>query len=205
MPSLAENASKELKTILIFVGVLWAVYLVSIPLPLTEYGLRPRTLVGLLGIVTMPFLHAGLGHLVSNTLPLIILLFLLVGSRAKSWMIVVEIVLVAGVLLWFVGRPANHVGASALIYGLIVFLVLGGAFERRPIPIVVALITFVLYGGSLLWGLIPRPTSVSWDGHLCGAVAGGLVAFHLTRLVRLRPKTAPGALEVAGQTGHRSI
>ena len=92
MPSLAESAGKELKTILVFVGAIWSVYLLSWIAPVTSWGLQPRSLAGLIGIASMPFLHANLGHIVANTIPLIILLFLLAGSRAKSWAIVVEIV-----------------------------------------------------------------------------------------------------------------
>ncbi|MCU0958754.1 MAG: rhomboid family intramembrane serine protease [Pirellulaceae bacterium] len=189
MTSLAENAGKELKTILIFAGVIWGVFFLSLALPLADYGVHPRTWLGLIGIVTMPLLHATFGHLVGNTLPLIVLLFLLVGSRARSWRIVLEISILSGVLVWLLGRDANYVGASALIYGLIAFLVLGGFLERRPIPIVVAAITFLFYGGSLLWGLVPRPGPVAWDAHLWGAVAGGVVAFHLARPIKWRRKT----------------
>lgn len=181
MPSLAESASREFRSILIFVGCIWAVYLLSFVAPITSWGLQPRSLRGLPGIVTMPLLHGDLRHIVANTIPLIVLLFLLVGSRAKSWAIVVEIVVLGGILLWLFGRDANHVGASGLVSGLIAFLVLGGVFERRPIPVTVAVLTLVLYGGSLLWGLIPRNPQVSWDGHWCGAVAGGLLAFQLAR------------------------
>jgi membrane associated rhomboid family serine protease len=190
MPSLAESLRKEFTTILIFVGVIWVVFIVSCLLPgLAEYGLQPRSLVGLLGIATMPFLHGGLGHLVTNTIPLIVLLVFLTGSRAKSWVIVLEIIVLGGILLWICGRQANHVGASALISGLITFLVLGGVFERRPIPIVVAIVTFLMYGGSLLWGFIPHDKEVSWDGHLCGAIAGGLLAFQLARSAKPLEKT----------------
>ena len=182
MPSLAESAGKELKSILIFVGVIWAIFLLSLAITrLPDYGLQPRSGMGLLGILTMPFLHANLGHIVANTIPLIVLLFLLAGSRAQSWAIVAEIVVLGGVFLWIFGREANHIGASGLVSGLIAFLVLGGLFERRPIPVIVAIVTFVFYGGSLFWGLIPRDPQVSWDGHLCGAVAGGLLAFQLAR------------------------
>lgn len=181
MPSLAESLGKELKTILVFVGIIWVVYFISFAVPVIEYGLQPRTAWGLLGIVTMPFLHATLGHIVSNTIPLIVLLFLLTGSRARSWVIAIEITILSGVILWIFGRNAIHVGASALISGLIAFLILGGFFERRPVPIVVAVVTFVLYGGSLIWGIIPHTAEVSWDGHLCGAIAGGLLAFQLAR------------------------
>ena len=187
MPSLANSVGKELRNILIFVGVIWAVFLLSLALPMEDYGLQPRSIIGLLGIFTMPFLHADLGHIVGNTIPLVVLLFLLAGSRAKSWQIVAEIVVLGGVILWIFGRGANHIGASGLVSGLITFLILGGVFERRFVPVIVALVTFVLYGGSLFWGLIPRDPKISWDGHLFGAVAGGLLAFQLAR--RSRPKS----------------
>ncbi len=190
MPSLAESVGKELRNILIFVGVIWATFLLSFLLPINQFGLQPRSLIGLVGIVSMPFLHAGLGHIVGNTVPLVMLLFLLAGSRAKSWQIVVEIIVLGGILLWGFGRGSSgnnaivHIGASGLVSGLITFLIMGGVFERRFVPMVVAIITFLLYGGSLLWGFIPSDTQVSWDGHLCGAVAGGLLAFQLARTSR---------------------
>lgn len=193
MPSLADNVGKELRNILIFVGLIWGIFLFHYALPLNDYGLQPRSLIGLLGIVTMPFLHGGVGHIVGNTIPLVVLLFLLAGSRAKSWQIVAEIVVVGGVILWVFGRAEDssgtrfvHIGASGLVSGLITFLIMGGVFERRFVPVVVAVITFLLYGGSLLWGFIPTDSQVSWDGHLCGAAAGGLLAFQLAR--RSRPK-----------------
>jgi len=187
-PTLADSVGRQLRHILFFVGVIWALFLVSLVTPLQQYGLRPRTLPGLLGILTMPFLHANLRHIVGNTIPLIVLLFLLAGSRAKSWRIVAEITLLGGAILWVVGRSAIHIGASGLVSGLITFLILGGVFERRFLPAVVAMITFLLYGGSLLWGFVPRESQVSWDGHLCGAAAGGLLAFQLARRRRPRPR-----------------
>src|SRR6185436_16533406 len=99
-----------------------------------------RTVRGLAGILLMPFLHANFQHLISNTVPLIVLLMLLAGSHAKPWMIVLEIVLTSGTLLWVFGRPASHIGASGLIFGLIAYLILSGLLQRRPIPIVVAII-----------------------------------------------------------------
>ncbi len=189
MTTLADVARQTLYGILVFVGLIWAVFFLSwLITPITGFGLQPRTLKGLIGVVSMPFLHANLGHIVANTIPLLVLLFLLAGSRAQSWAIVVEIIVLGGVLLWAFGRSTApdghaiiHIGASGLVSGLISFLILAGVFERRFVSIVVALITLVFYGGSLLWGVIPTQPGVSWDGHLCGAVAGGLLAFQLAR------------------------
>lgn len=186
----ANNFGRELKGIGVFVGVIWIVFVVDLVLPvkLTDYGLVPRTLSGSVGVITMPFLHAGFGHILSNTLPLVILLVLLVGSKARSWEAVVEIVVAGGVLLWVFGRrrteagPIVHVGASGLVFGMAVFLIVSGLLERRVLSLLVAFVVVILYGGTLFWGVLPgMDARTSWDGHLCGAVAGGLLAWVLTR------------------------
>lgn len=176
----------ELSGVLVFVAVIWAVYFADFVIPgdLTDWGLIPRTLWGLIGIVTSPFLHANFGHLLGNTIPLLVLLMLLAGSRTRTWESVIEIALLGGGLLWLLGRNGSsdsglitHVGASGLIYGLIAFLLVAGFKERRFLPLVVALIVGFMYGGTLLSGVLPSVGSqVSWDGHLYGAIAGGIVA-----------------------------
>ena len=141
----------------------------------------------------MPFLHADLHHILGNTFPLIVLLALLAGSRARSWEVVLDIVLLGGFLLWLCGRPAIHIGASGLIFGLMAFLILSGLLERRLVPLAVAILVGFLYGGALISGVLPRfGSSISWDGHLCSFVAGGVVAYALTRQ-RERPSEGPGA------------
>lgn len=178
-----HTIQQEIKGVIAFVAAIWAVFLLKFVLPfdLTSFGLTPRTLTGLVGIPAMPFLHANLQHIVSNTLPIFILLILLAGSKANSWEVVVEIVLLGGVLLWLFGRPANHIGASGLISGLIAFLIVSGLLERRFVPLVISVVVIFLYGGSLLLGVVPRLGShISWDGHLFGAVAGGIIAYLLT-------------------------
>lgn len=175
-----QSLRSELKSTLAFVGLIWAVFLIDVVLPvnLLHLGLVPRSLTGLVGIPTMPFLHGNLGHLISNTVPLFILLMLLAGSRPRNW----EIVLLSGILLWIFGRPAIHVGASTLIFGLAVFLVVSGFRERRPLAILIAVLVVSFYGGSILMGILPRiGSSISWDGHLAGTLAGGFIGYSLTR------------------------
>ena len=169
--------------ILTFIGVIWAVFLLSLAVPsLRDHGLVPRSLVGLVGIASMPFLHGSFAHLLSNTVPLFILLALLAGSKARSWEIVAEVVLLGGSLLWLFGVRGNHIGASGLIFGLVTFLLLSGFLERRMVPLLVSLAVGFLYGGTLVWGVLPQfGSQVSWDGHLWGAVAGGVVSYVLTR------------------------
>jgi membrane associated rhomboid family serine protease len=191
MHNASHTVREELRGILIFIGVIWAVFLLSIAIPsLNSYGVVPRSPIGLVGIPAAPFLHANLRHIMGNTIPLFILLALLAGSKARSWEIVVEVVLLAGLLLWVFGRSADHIGASGLIFGLIAFLMLSGFLEKRAVPLLVAVVVGFLYGGTLLWGVLPSfDSQMSWDGHLCGAIAGGIVAYGLTK--QSRPSDAP--------------
>lgn len=190
-----HTIQQELHGVIAFVAAIWIVFILSCVLPfdINSLGVTPRTLVGLVGIPATPFLHANLHQLLSNTVPLFVLLMLLAGSNARSWEIVIEVVLLGGLFLWLFGRPATHVGASSLIFGLAVFLVVSGFLEKRLVPMIVSVIVGFLYGGTLLLGILPRVgSSVSWDGHLCGAIAGGIIAYVLTKERRGLATTATG-------------
>lgn len=174
-----HTIGQEIAGVIFFLGVIWSVFLVELvsPVDLKSFGLIPRTADGLVGIVTMPFLHANLQHIVSNTMPLVVLLVLLAGSRARSWVVVAEVISLSGGLLWMFGRYATHIGASGLICGLITFLIVSGIRERRIVPLFVSVVVGFLYGSTLLAGIVPNSDStISWDGHLCGALAGVAVA-----------------------------
>ena len=182
MPNGSNLIRNEFYGIAWFVGAIWAVFLLSFLIPsIDELGVIPRTITGLRGILFSPFLHASWSHIIGNTPPLIILLALLVGSQARSLQVVVLIILLGGSLLWLFGRGGTiHISVSGLIFGLITYLVVSGFLEKRPVPIVIALLVGFLYGGTLLGGVIPRLNSqISWDGHLWSAVAGVLVAYLL--------------------------
>lgn len=188
-----HTVRQELHGILAFLGIIWIVFLLEwiLPLRLLSYGVTPRTLSGLAGIPAMPFLHASLQHILSNSLPLLVLLTLLAGSRANSWAVVAAITVLGGGLLWLVGRPATHVGASGLIFGLMAFLIVSGWVERRFVPLAVSILVTILYGGSLLWGILPSVGGhISWEGHLCGALAGAAIAGTMTR--RPAPRAVAG-------------
>ena len=174
----------EIKGVLTFVGVVWAVHVLDIFLPLGEYlALVPRYLSGIPGIGAMTFLHADFGHLMANTFPLIVLLTLLAGSRANSWQTVASIAMLGGLLLWLFGRNGtdnqivSHVGASLLVFGLVTFFLAAAWFEKRLVPMLIAAVVGFMYGWSTLTGVLPIARGVSWDGHLCGAIAGVLVAW----------------------------
>lgn len=154
---------------------MWLVQIVDsiIPYDLTTWGLQPRTFHGLVGIPLAPFLHAGFGHLMSNTVPLIVLLSLTILSRHQAWPAIGGIILAGGALLWIIGRNANHVGASGLVFGLIAYLITVGIREKQLLSLGIAIVVGFLFGGTLLFGMLPAfGSSVSWEGHLCGGIAG---------------------------------
>lgn len=171
---------EELDGVATLLGLIWIAFGVDwlLPADLTQYGLVPRTSSGLVGILTMPFLHADFGHLFGNTVPLIILLGLLAGARANSYVVVPQLIVAGGMLLWCFGRTARHVGASGLVYALIAFLIVSGFRERRPIALVISIFVGLSYGATLLTGVLPTVgEGISWDGHLAGAAAGAVIAW----------------------------
>lgn len=177
----ARELKRDVVGIVVFVGIIWLVFVADFLFPLEQLGLVPRTTQGLFGIVAMPFLHADLTHIIGNTIPLVVTLALLAGSRANSGQIVLLIAALAGLGLWLFGREARHIGASGLVFGLVAFHVFAGIFERRFVPIVVSGVVCLLYAGTLLRGVLPMQPGVSWDGHLIGAVSGVMVALGVSK------------------------
>lgn len=147
---------------------------------LDRHGVHPRSLPGLDGIVFAPLLHGGWGHLVSNTMPLLILGFLVGLSGFGVWARVTAIVWLAGGLgVWLLGgAQTNHIGASGIVFGWLGYLITRGVFNRNPAQIVVGVIVCAVYGG-MLWGVLPGRSGVSWEGHLFGALSGALAAWLL--------------------------
>lgn len=187
----------NLQRVAFFIATLWIVYFADriLSIDLTQFGVIPRHLGGLIGIPCSPFLHANLTHLVSNTVPLAILLILLFGSTKHPWETVATIILLGGSLLWLLGRSAVHVGASGLIYGLIAFIIVNGFREKKLIPIVISLVVALFYGGTLFWGVLPSSDkTLSWDGHLYGAIAGGLLGWFQHQLPKSEPSSSTSSL-----------
>ena len=163
-----------------FVVVLWVLEIVDTVSghALDPYGVQPRTEDGLVGIVLAPLLHFGFDHLVSNTVPVAVLGFLTLATGVARGLLATAIIWVVGGLgVWVFAQPgSNHAGASVLIFGWIVFLVVRGFLNRRTTEILIGVAVFLLYSGALL-GVLPGQPGVSWQGHLFGAVAGVVAAF----------------------------
>jgi len=185
MKNYVHRVKEEAISIAIFIVVIWIVFLFDLILLLEKLGLIPRDGAGLFGVVAMTFLHGNFQHLLSNTMPLIVLLALLAGSRADSRKIVISVMLLGGILLWLFGRGGSiHVGASLLVFGLAVFLLVSGFIEKRTVPMLISVVVAFVYGTSLLAGILPWQEGVSWDGHLMGGIAGAVTAWVLVKVDR---------------------
>jgi membrane associated rhomboid family serine protease len=173
----------NLEIALICVALLWAIYLLNLVLPfdLRIYGIKPRSISGLSGLLLAPFLHYNIGHLFSNSLALAPLLFFsLTYSRQLTLEAVIFIALIGGAGIWIFGQSHTiHIGASGIIFGLIGYLLSIGFFRRELLALMVSLMVAFYYGWALFSLFVVLP-GVSWAGHFFGFAAGALAGW-LTR------------------------
>lgn len=165
-----------------FVALLWALQIVNW---ISGYGLNPafglipRHVAGMDGIVAMPLLHGSFAHLIGNTPPLLVMGGLLIATATRAlWAVNMMVIALGGGMVWILGSPAIHVGASGLIFGWFGFLIARGLVDRSPVTLGAAAVIGGLYG-SLLWGVLPGQPGVSWEAHLFGALAGVVAALVL--------------------------
>ncbi len=158
---------------------------------LDTFGIHPRTLSGLGGILAAPFLHGGFGHLVGNTVPFLVLGGLIMLRDRKDWMLTTAMsTLIGGAGIWLLGAANSvHIGASILVFGYFGYLVSVGWFERKFGAIFMSLFVALFYGG-MIWGVFPvlAGAGVSWEGHLFGALGGVLSAKMLYGRKNKNPK-----------------
>ncbi len=147
---------------------------------LDMYGVRPRTLIGLRGLIFAPFLHSGFGHLMANTIPFLIMGWFVLLRGTREFVLVTIITAVSsGLGAWLFGAPNSvHIGVSGVIMGYFGYLLMRGYFERSLTAVLWSIFIIVLYGG-LLWGVLPGQNGVSWQSHLFGFLGGGLAAYWL--------------------------
>lgn len=169
---------------ILFVSIIWLVFLIGQTLldrvDIMRLGLTPGEITGLRGVIFSPLLHSSVSHLWSNTLSLLILIWFLFYFYSKIALnVFAALWIISGVVTWLIGRNALHVGASGLVFAMLFFLFFSGIF-RKYIPLVaVSLIVAFIYGGSV-WSILPITelidASISWEGHLSGAISGLLMA-----------------------------
>lgn len=179
--------------VFVLVALMWISEAIDfiLPIPLDWFGIQPREVGHLFGIVLSPFLHLGFPHLIANTGALLVLGGLLALSTRHLWMVTIGVVLLGGLGVWLTGAPGSvHIGASGIVYGYAAFLAVYGFVARRLWPAVVGVLVIATYG-SMVWGVLPLQMGVSWQAHLFGALAGAFLALRLGRQDRQGRQVRP--------------
>ncbi len=160
-------------------AIMWAVWIVDAVdhYRLNQYGIEPRNVDHLYGILTAPFLHASFGHIFGNSIPFLILGLVIAGSGIRRLAAVTAIsILISGAGVWLTASSGSDTyGASGVVFGFAAFLVARGIFSRRIADLLIGGVVGAVFGLSLLWDLVPR-SGVSWQGHLFGGIAGVVAA-----------------------------
>lgn len=178
-----QAISGELKTQFKILGslviVFWAVVIVNELLlggQLNALGILPHDLIGLRGILFAPFLHGGFYHVAANTMPFIVLgWFVMLRNINDFYFVSFMSALIGGLGTWVLGSPDSvHIGVSGVFFGYLGYLLFRGYFERSFVAIAISLVIFITYG-SLVWGVLPTRSYISWEGHLFGFI-GGIVS-----------------------------
>ncbi len=155
---------------------------------LNDYGIYPREIGGLPGIAVSWAIHGSPAHLMNNALPLVILgAFVAVHGQSTYIKTTVFVVAVSGILVWLVGKPALHLGASGIVFGYFGYLLSRGLLERSALAVALAFFAVLLYGGILI-GVLPGQEGVSWESHLFGFIAGAVAGRYFPRRIRQQPR-----------------
>jgi membrane associated rhomboid family serine protease len=178
-----KGIARELRTQFFTLGslvaLMWAIEIVDQFIflrSLDQFGIIPRNVTGLRGILFAPFLHGNFPHLIANTVPFLTLGWLVMLRNTRDfWTVSIIAAIVGGLGTWLIAPPYSiHIGASGVIFGYLGFLLSRGYFERNFASIALSVTVGILYG-SLIWGVLPQQPGISWQGHLFGFV-GGIVA-----------------------------
>jgi membrane associated rhomboid family serine protease len=169
---------------MLFISFLWTIRIIEYK---TEsdfgfLGIYPRKIFTLPCILTAPLIHGNFFHLISNTLPLLILgITTFFFYRNIAFDVFLWIYLLSGLWVWVGATPdAYHIGSSGIVYGFVAFLFFSGLFRRDPRALAIAVVVALVYG-SLIWGIFPMAYNVSWEYHLFGALAGSFCAYFYRR------------------------
>ena len=170
--------------------LIWTVFWVEVryQVNLNHFGVYPRTLSGLKGVLLSPFLHGSIDHLYNNTMPVAILTAaLFYFYRSIALRVLILGLLISGGLTWLIGRPSFHIGASGIIYVLASFIFFKGIFSKYYRLVALSLGVVFIYG-SMLWYMFPIKDGISWEGHLSGFIAGLVLAATLKAEIPVQKK-----------------
>lgn len=184
MTSPTPNRTRPLvSAVLVNVGVVAFMWVLEIIDQLTrnsldQFGIEPRQIEELPAIFVAPFLHFGWGHLISNSVPFIVLGVLIYLSGAGRWLFTTLVTaIVSGITVWLLAPPNSlTLGASGIVFGFLTYLLVRGLFTKKLGQIAIAVVVMLVYGG-VLWGVLPTQAGVSWQAHLGGAIGGVLAAW----------------------------
>jgi membrane associated rhomboid family serine protease len=177
-PSARDDRIDGIRIVLALAAVLWGVEVVDAldHHHLDQYGIQPRHVDGLVGIIAAPFLHGSWGHLIGNTIPFVAMgLGIALSGAARVLAVTLIVMGVGGLGTWLIGPDYSvHIGASGVVFGYASYLISRGIFNRSLLELAMGAVVVAIWGGALLSSLAPRD-GISWQGHVFGAV-GGLVA-----------------------------
>jgi len=171
---------KRMQWPIAFIMLLWLIHFIKVifDLDLGDWGIYPLHTEGLPGIITAPLIHADFKHLLSNSVPLLGMLAIMVlfypTVALRSFML---IYFLTGLSVWLFGRNVFHIGASGVVYGLVAFVFWSGIFRRSLKSIILALIIVILYT-PMFAGILPNQEGISWESHLLGAIMGVFTSFY---------------------------
>lgn len=157
-----------------FLMLIWVVFWLQVRFfPIIKtWGIVPQSLAGLRGVVLSPLIHSNIEHIYHNSIPLVVLsMSLFYFYREIAWKVLLYGILLSGLITWVIGRPANHIGASGLIYVLVSFIFFKGIFAKHFRLVALSLLIIFLYG-SMIWYVLPIKEGMSWEGHLGGLITG---------------------------------
>ena len=161
-----------------FLMLIWVVFWMQVRFfpVIKTWGIVPQTLAGLRGVALSPLIHSDIDHIYHNSIPLVVLtMALFYFYRPIAWKVLLYGVLLSGLITWCIGRPANHIGASGLIYVLVSFIFFKGIFAKHFRLVALSLLIIFLYG-SMIWYVLPIEEGMSWEGHLGGFITGFVFA-----------------------------
>jgi membrane associated rhomboid family serine protease len=177
------NFRLAVRIALTFVALLWVIQVLNWALDLgpEDFGVRPRQVAGLVGILLAPLVHGGFVHLIGNTLPLLVSGTTMLYLYPRSVPVVFPAVYLGpGIAVWLFASGSSHLGASGLVYGLVSYIFVAGLIRRDRRAIGASLLVAFMYG-TLVWGVLPIENGVSWETHLAAGIIGVLLAVALRK------------------------
>jgi membrane associated rhomboid family serine protease len=183
-PQGRDRRADGFRVVLGLLAAMWVLEIADVALDhrLDAYGIEPRDGDGLIGVAAAPFLHAGFPHLIANTIPFVLMGFVIAFQGAARLLAVTAIVMVvSGLGTWLVAPSGTlHIGASGVVFGYATYLLARGGFNRNLMEIAIGVVVALIWGTALLGGLMPQD-GISWQGHLFGAIGGVLAAWVFAR------------------------